>query len=133
MISNRKRTTRKGFSSMELALTLPILMLLLFGLFEFSMLFFARGTVVEASRVGARAATYPGTTEEFIQESVMQSLGPKMARNAVVKAEMGKYAGDPCVVVVKVPMGVASPDLLWPVGFSLSDQYLIAETVMQKE
>lgn len=114
-------------------MTLPILMMMLFGVFEFTMLFFARGSVVEASRLGARAATYPGVGQEYIEESVHAALGPKMARYASVYTEVGQYAGDPCVVVVKVPMMAAAPDLLWPVGFGLKDQYLISETVMPRE
>ncbi|RLS54151.1 MAG: hypothetical protein DWH91_12600, partial [Planctomycetota bacterium] len=47
---------RRGILSAELLLTLPILIVLLFGLLEFSLLFFARGDVVDASRAGARAA-----------------------------------------------------------------------------
>ena len=43
------RSRRRGFLSMELALTLPILMLLLLATLEFAMLFSAWGTVVEAS------------------------------------------------------------------------------------
>mgnify|MGYP003350373201 CR=1 FL=1 len=50
------RRSRSGVLSMELVLTLPILLILLFGLLEFSLLFFARGDVVDASRAGGRAA-----------------------------------------------------------------------------
>ena len=42
---------------MELALTLPILMLMLLAVFEFSLLFYARGKVVEASRAATRVST----------------------------------------------------------------------------
>ncbi|MCG6156799.1 TadE family protein [Rubinisphaera margarita] len=133
MITQPKQTRRKGFTSMELAMTLPILLLMLFAVFEFSMLFFARGTVVEASRLGARAATHPGTSQEYIEESVLTALGPKLSRNAEVITEIGTFAGDPVLVVVKVPMRAASPDMLWPIGFGLKDKHLVAETVMQRE
>nr|MBC8289304.1 pilus assembly protein [Planctomycetota bacterium] len=52
----KKRRSRQGFLSAELVFTLPILGLVLFGLFEFSMLFFARGQLAEATRVGCRKA-----------------------------------------------------------------------------
>jgi Flp pilus assembly protein TadG len=55
--SSSESRPRVGFLSMELVFTLPILMVVLLGLFEFSMLFFARGMVVEAARVGARKAS----------------------------------------------------------------------------
>jgi Flp pilus assembly protein TadG len=125
--------SRRGILSMELVFTLPILMLLLFGIFEYSLLCYARGSVVEASRNGARAASYPGATEESIEMAVLQTLGPILGRNALIEAELGTFTGDPVLVVVRVPMQHASPDLMWPVGFSLQGRYLVAETVMQRE
>ncbi len=132
-IQNNKSKSRKAFLSMELVLTLPLLMLVLFAVFEYSMLFFARGGVVEASRIGARTATYPGASLEVIEQSVVQSLGPQLNQNATVFVEPGQFSGDRVVVVVKVPMTDASPDLLWPIGFGLQGRYLIAETVMERE
>lgn len=132
-IQNNKTKSRKALLSMELVLTLPLLMLVLFAVFEYSMLFFARGGVVEASRIGARTATYPGASLEVIEQSVVQSLGPQLNQNATVFVEPGQFSGDRVVVVVKVPMAAASPDLLWPIGFGLQGRYLIAETVMERE
>jgi len=114
-------------------MTLPILMLVLFAIFEYSLLFFARGGVVEASRIGARSATYPGASADFIEQSVAEALGPQLGRNACVHAELGQFSGDRVVVVVKVPMSDASPDLLWPIGFGLRGRYLVAETCMEME
>ncbi len=118
---------------MELVLTLPLLMLVLFAVFEYSMLFFARGGVVEASRIGARSATHPGATIETVEQSVAEALGPQLSQNANVCIESGQFSGDRVVVVVKVPMAAASPDLLWPIGFGLQGRYLVAETVMERE
>jgi len=114
-------------------MTLPILMLLLLGVFEFSMLFYARGSVVEASRSGARAATNPGASMDYVEQTVRQSLGPVLAQRVRIDAVIGPYAGDPVAVVVRVPMRDAAPDLLWPIGFGLRDRFLVAETVMQRE
>lgn len=132
-IQNNKTKNRRAILSMELVLTLPLLMLVLFAIFEYSMLFFARGGVVEASRVGARAATYPGASYEAIEQSVAEALGPQLNRNANIFVEPGQFSGDRVVVVVKVPMAAASPDLLWPIGFGLQGRYLVAETVMERE
>ncbi|MCA8983575.1 MAG: pilus assembly protein [Planctomycetaceae bacterium] len=127
------RQRRRAFLSMELALTLPILMLMLLAVFEFSLLFYARGKVVEASRAATRTATHPGTQFEFVEESALLTLGPVLARNARVEAVQGDYPGDPVVVVVRVPMRDAAPDLLWPIGFGLRNRFLVSETVMQRE
>ncbi len=127
------RTTRRGILSAELLLTLPILTVLLFGLLEFSLLFFARGDVVEASRAGARAARLYGATTESIEAEVLSSLGGRLAPHARVTADLGTKSGDEVSVAVEVPMAVASPDLLWMIGYSLKDRELLCETRMAKE
>jgi len=129
--SNKRR--RRGMITMELVMTLPILLLFLMGLFEFSFLFYARGDVVEASRAGARLATMTGVHEEDIQAEVRRSFGHKYGSQVQVETSLGKYSGDEISVVVRVPMKAASPDLLWPVGYSLADRHLVAETRMIKE
>ncbi|MBB02750.1 pilus assembly protein [bacterium] len=132
-VTQKQSRRRSGFLSMELAMTLPILMLLLLGVFEFSMLFYARGSVVEASRNGARAATHPGANMDYVEQTVRQSLGPVLAQRVGIEAVIGPFSGDPVAVVVRVPMQDAAPDLLWPIGFGLRDRFLVAETVMQRE
>ena len=135
MLRTRTSTTprRRGVLSMELLLTLPILTVLLFGLLEFSLLFFARADVVEASRAGARAARVYGATAESVEEEVRFSLGGRLAPHVRVQAELGDKTGDEVSVAVEVPMAVASPDLLWLIGYSLQGRDLLCETRMAKE
>ena len=135
MLRTRTSTTprRRGVLSMELLLTLPILTVLLFGFLEFSLLFFARADVVEASRAGARAARVYGATAESVEEEVRFSLGGRLAPHVRVQAELGDKTGDEVSVAVEVPMAVASPDLLWLIGYSLQGRDLLCETRMAKE
>jgi Flp pilus assembly protein TadG len=44
----------KGSSAVEFALVLPVLMLILFGIIEFSIIFYDKAIVTNASREGAR-------------------------------------------------------------------------------
>lgn len=124
---------RRGILSMELVLTLPILMLLLLAIFEFSFLMSARSEVVEASRAGARLATLHGVWEEEIQQEVQRALGPKFGPAAIVESHLGTYSGEEVIVTVRVPMSAAAPNLLWPVGFNIQGQELVAQTRMVKE
>ena len=128
-----KATHRRGVLSMELLLTLPILTVLLFGLLVFSRLFFARADVVDASRAGARAARLYGATAESVEEEVRFSLGGRLAPHVRVQADLGEKTGDEVRVAVEVPMAVASPDLLWMIGYSLQGRKLLCETRMAKE
>jgi hypothetical protein len=118
---------------MELVFTLPILGLLLMGLFEFSLLFFARADVVEACRAGARKATLHGCTREDVESEVRRVLTPRLHEGLLVQTDLGAQSGDLVTIAVSVPMSAAAPDLLWPVGFSLDGRDLYSESRMAKE
>ncbi len=93
-------------------MTLPILGIVVFALFEFSLLFFARGSVVEASRVGARMATLPGVDREAVETEIRKVLQPRLQSNLQIEVEMGENTGDVVSVIVAVAAEEASPDLL---------------------
>lgn len=129
----RSRNRRNGVLSMELVMTLPIVMVLLMGILEFTMLFFAQGSVTEASRLGARRATMQGVVEEDIHDDIKRALGRSLYPHAEVSLNDSDYSGDPVAVAVRVPMTAASPNLLWPIGFDLEGRYLTAQSRMVKE
>lgn len=118
---------------MELALVLPILGILLLGLLEFTMLFYARSSVVEASRAGARAAARVGSDLSQVQREAGLVLFPPLRQTMQIEWAGGEHSGDAVTVAVQVPMNSASPDLLWLVGYSLQGRFLYAESTMIKE
>ena len=118
---------------MELVFTLPILGLLLLGLLEFSLVFFARADVAEACRAGARKATLHGTTLQDVETEVRRVLAPGLQAGLQVDANLDVNSGDVVSVSVSTPMSAASPDLLWPIGFSLDGRQLYCQTRMVKE
>ncbi|WP_437224855.1 TadE family protein [Planctomicrobium sp. SH661] len=118
---------------MELVFTLPILFVLLLGIFEFSFLMYARSDVVQASRAGARLAALNGVWPEDVQSEVGRALAGKYQSTYKVQSTLGKYPGDEVIVTVRVPMSAAAPNLLWPLGYNLVGRDLIAETRMLKE
>jgi hypothetical protein len=124
---------RRGLLSMELLITLPIFGILLMGLFEYSLLFAARGDVVAACRAGCRRATLANATLEDVEYEVRATLGNRLARRVQVDAVLGERTGDEVTVAVSVPMGLASPDLLWPIGFGLRDRNFSCQSRMVKE
>ncbi len=124
---------RRGVLSMELVLTLPILLVLLLGLFEFTMLFYSRSLVVEASRAAARKASLPGATDEAIEAEVRRVLSPSLQAGVQIGVDLGDRSGDLVAVSIEVPMSSASPDLLWPIGVGLNGRNLYSETRMIRE
>lgn len=124
---------RRGLAAMELALVLPVLGVLMFGMFEFAILFYARSTVVEACRTGCRAAARRGVDEEQVLQEVRRVLSPSLQNGVQVGVIPGERSGDAVTVAVRVPMRAACPDLLWVIGYSLQGRYLISEATMIKE
>jgi Flp pilus assembly protein TadG len=130
----RKRTEkRSGMLSAELIMTLPILAIVLFGLFEFALLFTARGELSEASRVAARKATMPGVTYDSVEEEIRRVLSPRLQKTMEVSIDQGQRSGDVVTVAIACDMNSASPDLLWPIGYSLKNRKLYEVTKMIRE
>lgn len=132
-VGRTRSRRRRGVYIPEVALTLPILGVVLMALLEFSLLFFARGDVVEASRAGARRASLPGATLADVEQEIRRVLNPQLSDSMRVDADVDADSGEVVSVVVRVPMTEAAPNLLWPVGFSLTDRYLQSETRMIRE
>lgn len=124
---------RRGVLSMELVLTLPILGIVLMGLFEYSLLFLARGELEQASRTAARRATIAGSTAEDVEREVNRVLSRRLAGRTRIDVSGGPHSGDTVAVRLVIPMRDVAPDLLWPIGFSLKDRVLIAESRMLRE
>jgi Flp pilus assembly protein TadG len=59
-----RRTSQAGQSAVEFALILPILLLLLMGVFDFGRAFYYYSVVANAAREGARAGIYSTTTTD---------------------------------------------------------------------
>jgi hypothetical protein len=132
-LSRPVRSHRNGVLSMELVLTLPILGIVLLALFEFTLLFYSRSLVVEASRLGARKATLPGITVTAVEAEIRRTLPRRLQTGMTISVDPGQYSGDLVTVGVEVPMSSAAPDLLWPIGAGLRGRNLYSETRMVRE
>ncbi|QDT34789.1 TadE/TadG family type IV pilus assembly protein [Thalassoglobus polymorphus] len=130
---NNQNRSRRGFVSLEVVLVLPMFMVLLLGLCEFSLLFTAQGQVVESARAGARIATLHGVDDVIVEEEVRKTLSRSLGTYARVESQLGKYSGDEVIVQVRVPMASVTPDLLWPIGYSVRGREVIAVARMRKE
>ncbi len=131
-------SNRKGvILSMELVLVLPIFLLLVFSIVEFSMLMSAQTRVANAAQNGARMLSICGvpstTAETEIKSRVEQLLGPALAQQSVITIIPGAYASDLGHIHVQVPMRNACPDLLWMTGFSVAHRYINCDAAMAME
>jgi len=124
---------RRGFLSAELVFTLPVFGLVLFGLFEFSMLFFARGQIAEATRIGCRKATLPGVQAVDVEDIVKAALPDRLRQSSRVRVDSGFRSGDVVTVSIAVDMQACAPNLLWPIGYSLNNRQIYHTTRMIRE
>lgn len=129
---NSKRK-RQGVLTIEMLMVLPIFLFILLGVFEFSILFFARASVVDACRTAARQAAMGSIDQEQMEGVVRRVLSPSLQNNLVVYFAPAARSGEVATVAVQVPMTNAAPDLLWPIGFSLQGRYLVQETSVVRE
>ena len=118
---------------MELVLVLPIFMLVLFSVVEFSMLSTARTRLTDASRHGARMLCISDRSSDDVRSEVRRILGSRLARGVDIEIRDSKQPGDIVNVSVRIPMANASPDLLWMTGFSVRNRYLGAASPMVRE
>ncbi|NOT02396.1 MAG: pilus assembly protein [Phycisphaerales bacterium] len=65
---------RRGAAIVELAIVMPFLLLLVFGIIEFGQVAYVRHVLINAATQGARAAILPGATEETVLAVVDQTI-----------------------------------------------------------
>lgn len=124
---------RGAVLSMELVLVLPLFLLLIFSLVEFSMLTAGQARVASAAQAGARYMSLSGAEETAVQERVGQVLGADFSAVCSIAVQPASYVGETGYVTVSVPMQSASPDLLWFIGFGLAGRSLEMRAAMVAE
>lgn len=93
----------------EIAIVLPLLVLMLFGAMEYGWLFFRMHQVTNAARIGAREAALPDSTNETVEARVLASMtawelqdsGYTLTLDPEEVAEL--ESGTPIRVIVAVP------------------------------
>lgn len=135
--SRRDVRCRRGSLTLELLLVLPILMTVVLGAFEFSMLAQARQQLLTASREGTRVAALGGTVAD-VEQATQQALSGSL-QNATIQLNITDAdgvplpSGQPVSVAVSVNVGQVVPDLLAFIGYNIANETLVGQTVMRKE
>lgn len=98
----------EGQALVEMALALPILLLLLVGIFEFARAYSIKQTVVNAAREGARQAVLQGVSADSVTRVINRyltsnNIAPSTAASSpttITLTGIGGTAGDPVTVEV---------------------------------
>ena len=124
---------RGAILSMELVLILPIFLLLIFSIVEFSMLMSAHTRVSNAAYSGSRLMSISSASADEVQDKITSLLGPALSKDCVISVQPAQHAGEIGHVIVHVPMKNASPDLLWITGFSLDERSIDSDAPIVME
>ena len=66
-----KRHARSGAVALEMALILPVFLLIIFGIFEFGRAMMVQQILTNGAREGARRAIVPGATDQHVTDVLM--------------------------------------------------------------
>ena len=105
-----RRSRRHGASGQalaEVAIALPILLLMLVGIFEFARAYQIQQVVVNAAREGARQAVLQGVDSDSATVIVNGYLTSGTITGATVVVTDTNVTGDPTTVQVSVPYSFA--------------------------
>jgi Flp pilus assembly protein TadG len=141
LASRRRRSGRRvgAILSLELLLVLPILITIILGVVELSLLMMGMQRVQAASRAACLVGTLPADDWQA-QEQAMRDAAEQAMGNAgmidtyeIEEMDTGTFSGDPVVFSLSVPMTAAAPDLLRVIGLSLEGRQLASRTEMCKQ
>lgn len=106
----------RGAAAVELALVLPVLVLLVFGIVQFGILFNRQQAIHAAAREGARLASLPQTDTNEIDQRVTDALTgvplgntPTIAISPNGAKPCEGNSGDPVVVTVSLDTTIDIP------------------------
>lgn len=100
----------QGAAALEMALVLPIMLLLLFGIIDMGRFYWAQHSVVHAANEAARLAVLEGVTEAEV--------------NNVVDFHLRHWNNTPVVQIVENPAGAGTPATV-TVSVSMPFRFLV--------
>jgi len=103
--------SEKGQATVELAFSLVILMLILFGIIDFGRIFHAYLTLDYASREAARVASVGGTDAEVIERAKASapSLNATRVNVTVAPASQNRSRGTYVTINMSYPVSISIP------------------------
>lgn len=112
--SRIKKDSRRGAAAVEFALTLPVLLLLLFGGYELTRANMILHTCEAAAYEGCRIGIVPGATLAEVEAETNRVLGTINIRNATVTVDPNNLETDTDSLDVTVEVSFADNSLFVP-------------------
>jgi Flp pilus assembly protein TadG len=132
----RKRhnpTARRGTAVVELAVMLPVFVLILLATIEACTMIFLQQTLKIAAHEGVRAAVVPGSTATNVTNTALAFLMQRNVNGATVTITPNNYTTSPygTVLEVQVSAGCDANSVFPPLFYS--GQTVIGSAIMMKE
>ncbi len=124
------RMHRWGAAAVEMAVVMPFLLTLLFGIIEYGWVFTIRQCLTNAAREGARTAALPGSTEDDVMDRSHEILNPLGLSTATITLTRSTPGNPVETVRIAVPY---SDVTLIGAYFGTTSYDLVAQCSMRKE
>jgi Flp pilus assembly protein TadG len=129
-----QRPAARGALTVELAVVLPVVLLFIWGLFEFARLLLAADTIVSAAQDGCRTGITPGSTSADVTAEINTILSSGFISGATVTITPAEAStlktGEALTVTIKVPFS----QITWlPTPQFLSGKVVKTTCVMLRE
>ncbi len=126
----KTRSLRRGSTTVELALTLPILFMFVFAAIEFGRANMIRHTAMNAAYEGARAGIIPGANAATVQQTAENTLAV-VGVSGTVTVTPAVIQDTDTIVTVDISIPFDANSYLAP--FFLSGQNLQASCTLNRE
>lgn len=129
---NKLKKDKNGQAMVELALVLPLLLLLVFGITEFGRIFSTHLILAHSAREGARQATVGATDTEIINKVLSSAAVLDVTKMTIYISPTGsaRQRGESVTIQVQYPVKIYAPIIANIVG----DPYIAnGEVVMRVE
>jgi Flp pilus assembly protein TadG len=107
-----KRQSRSGAAMVEMAIVLPVLLILTLGLMEYGWVFVKVSQINQAARHGVRTAVRPGSTEQNVQDAVsammLSDVGLQSNQYTLTYTSIEVAVGQPVTVQINVDYSLLS-------------------------
>jgi Flp pilus assembly protein TadG len=110
--TRKHRTRQRGALTVEFALTLPVLLLLLFGAYELGRANMLRNTADAAAYEGARRGIVPGAKSDDIRDSVNFILATAGIRESTIRITPANIDSNTQNVLVEIDVPMAGNTLM---------------------
>lgn len=121
MRKTRNNKSRRGTSVVEVALLLPIFMLLMMGVMDFARLYWTQSVVRGAAYEGVRAAILAETTNSQVENIILTELTTGGVDETASVSVGTREPRQPVDVTVRVPFEFLAIDSLIPALASVNE------------